>query len=378
MLRLVVFACGLLLVGCTSQVTQPTAPTMTGTPRDSSQVQPDRPPKETPQETPKTGPAGVVVLEPIQVFETDSSQNGQRLTLSPDGTQAVTVIAGGRLWDTVTGKELPWKDAETAEYMKNEWVGNAVYSADGSLLWANRSSDKIVAIDVKTHKIVQTIPSEQARGWILQVSPEGKYLATQEAVFDIASKSKKLEFGKEHGRLEEVLFGHDGKHLVTRGEKGICLWDLDTGKVMRTMPFLEDSVLENQFLSCSPTEDVFAVRTKSGDRKVVEIRDLKSGDVKAHIAETLELRGGNLAWSPDGKLLTVPVVDQTPGTSHVHPILWVFDVKSGKPVATLPPTRGIERVTFSGKGNRLGIIAQGKEPSDKNKLMLLDLTKLPR
>ena len=308
------------------------------------------------------------------------------MSLSPDGSLAITIIEGCHLWDTATGKELPWKDPETAKNMK-KCEGNAVYWPDGSHIWVSDFPRGIRAVNMMTHKMEEdVIPTESYSGWVLRLSPEMKSIATARVLYDVSTKRPIFEF-KEQGDQGEVDFGHDGKTMITRGEegrtggfKGISLWNLETQKVAHTVDFKEDTdFLANQFLACSPTANVFAVRNKTGNDSVVEIRDLESTEVKATFGKGWKLTGGSLTWSPDGKFLTVAVSRELPdGFTTVNEV-WLLEAASGKPVARLEPARDeVERVAFSGDGSKLAILAPNPQKDHKMDLMLWDLTQLPK
>ncbi len=334
---------------------------------------------------PTTNPPGTptVVLKAIKTFLTDSSQSGPRLSLSRDGSQAVTVIEGGHLWDTASGKELPWNDPEIAKSMK-ENVHTAVYSADGNHLWTS-IPQRIAEVNAKTHKIERSVPTEEySVRWGLYLSPNEKYIATDEEVYDVQAKRKIIDFTKELGRLEDVTFGHDGKTVVGRGMaglngfQGISLWNLESAKLVQKIEFKGDALLDSQFVACSPTTDVFAMRTKTGDGEVVEIRDLTTGEVKATFGKGLKLVKGSLAWSPDGKYLSV-TVDLGFVDHGFRRAVWLLDATTGKPVASLSPApEGIDRVAFSGDGTRFAILSPNSDQGRKMDLILWDMTQLPK
>lgn len=309
-------------------------------------------------------------LKAALTFPINTDQKGAGLALSPDGALAVTQGKGIHLWDTTTGKEIPWQDDKTAGQLKDSRA-TPVFSADGTRLWA-RGKSALLAVNPKTHQTEESIPAESGGSQRLAVSPDGKYLATESEVYDAAAKKKLFDYGAGQ-QLKELAFSRDGKTLVGRTAQAITLWDVEEGKLKHSIPFAETGPEDTQFIVVSPTDETFAVRKGSGKDSAVEVRDLATGEVRGSTSGGPELAPGRMAGSPDGKYRAVAAL-MGQGDSPPQGVLLV---QPTNPVPTFldPPQPRVDVVVFSGNGNKLGIIAPPEKEGMLN-VVLWDLTQL--
>jgi len=368
--------------------------TQTSPQETSPAQQPPAPPVSSPNPTtgPKPGPAEpnkpAVELKAIKTFPICTKFRLFDIALSPDGATAVAhddKEDGPHLWETATGKVIAWQDADTAKYFKGSVTG-PVFSSDGSRLWTvvgvplSLGDYAIISMNTKTHKIEESIPATWGQSSCLALSPDEKLLATSWAVYDLKTKKSQFEFGKELRNQRALAFSHDGKMLVGRDDKAITIWNVETGKVAHTIPFKKDAVSDKYFLAVSPKTNVFATRVDGGTDGGLEIRDLETGDVKVTYAKGPNLAPGGLAWSADGKYLTV-AVDLGFVDDAIRKAIWVLDGTSGKPLASLSPTltHSIDAIAFSGDSTKLAIITEtDNEPRAAAQIVLWDLGKLPK
>ena len=136
-----------LLIGCNqakndTPQTSNSTPTVNPTPKNETPSPKTTEPTKPTEPTPTPKPMGsVTVLKEANVFPAGAKAYKWQITLSLDGnTAAVARNHEVRLVDTTSGKEMAWKDAKTAEKMK-EQLGAALYSADGKQLWVVTAID---------------------------------------------------------------------------------------------------------------------------------------------------------------------------------------------------------------------------------------------
>jgi WD40 repeat protein len=138
-----------------------------------------------------------------------------------------------------------------------------------------------------------------------------------------------------HPNRPQVAFGHlDGR---------ITLWDLTTGRPA-TPPLRPNGVVRNPIIALHPTEPLVAV-TGYTHNKLVQIRDLRSGDV----VKSLELpkSGWWVAWHPAGHTLAASVADD--GTIHL------FDQATFRCQRTFGVQGGAPIMCYNRAGDRLAV-----------------------
>jgi RNA polymerase sigma factor (sigma-70 family) len=261
-------------------------------------------------------------------------------SVSPDGKLvAVASTEGVKLVDAVQGKDLAFLDLDVAF--------TTAISGDGKTL-ATGHVKAIKLWDAATGKGLGTLADDARNISKVAFAPDGKLLATAEAgtlrLWDLAKSKEllRLESGKPEERVVyAVAFcPPDGKVLASAEgpAKTAILWDVSTGKKLRTFAGHTQHVLEVAF---SPDGKTLA--TAGGDGEV-KLWDVSTGKEQA----VLKCQTGgrhSLAFSPDGKLLA------TAGGASNQVVIW--EMKTGKEVATLDHTGHVRSVAFSRDGQTL-------------------------
>lgn len=163
------------------------------------------------------------------------------------------------------------------------------------------------------------------------VLPQEEYALAQAAY---APGTSRLLAGHTN-RVRGVAVSTDGRVSVSGGEDGqVILWDLRTGKALRT---LKDSGAQVTGVALSPQADTAAAATENN----VLVWDLNTGallkTLSGHSASVLAV-----AYSPDGTQLLS-------GSDDTTVILW--DLASGRPSTTLRGHSGaVQAVAFSPEG----------------------------
>jgi WD40 repeat protein len=251
------------------------------------------------------------------------SPDGQQLASADDMEQTVS------LWDTRSGRllrQLPLKGAE-------RYVRNLGFSGDGQTLVASHSKGFLQFWDVADGKELRTVqlddPAHPNKNQVdfsqLQVSPDGKRVATLERMF---------------GRGESTRLG---------------LWEIATGKLVRQQAIAE-AVRECAWL---PGGAAVALPLNDG----LTLMDVATGQARLHILGTAS--GGPLAASLDGRLLAARRTSE-PGAKSDAIAVGVWEVATGKEVAAVT----------TGRFDHLALAADNRclVTSDEGFLHVWDLT----
>ena len=173
------------------------------------------------------------------------------VAFSPDGR---SVLSGSwdktlRLWDVKTGKELRRFLGHTQPAAPKGYtnkimaVTSVAFSPDGRLIVSGSGGkDQTVRLwDAVTGKEVRKITLDATIDSVA-VSPDGKTIAAGDALgfgqsiylIDMATGRKSHAFGNNI-MVNSVAFSPDGRFLASgNGDNTVCLWNVATGKELRT------------------------------------------------------------------------------------------------------------------------------------------------
>jgi WD40 repeat protein len=112
------------------------------------------------------------------------------------------------------------------------------HSRDGRLV-ASQDKKEVTVWDAADGATVATL--RQNRSKLLVFSPDGRTLAaaggdkrSTAQLWDVAAGSLKLSLARTEGDARSLLFSPDGRLLVTTSDKGVRLWDAETGALVAT------------------------------------------------------------------------------------------------------------------------------------------------
>lgn len=97
------------------------------------------------------------------------------------------------------------------------------------------------------------------------------------------------------GIIKRAMYSSDGKYLLSVSEKGLKIWELSSGCLIRTI----DDIGWTEGVQVSPSENVFICQLKNDD---IVLRDFCNNTTKIIVKNAVS---GRFAFSADGKLLAV-------------------------------------------------------------------------
>ncbi|HJZ89641.1 MAG TPA: serine/threonine-protein kinase [Gemmataceae bacterium] len=234
------------------------------------------------------------------------------------------------------------------------WSGNPVTAGqidfDPALEHYARHDDRgdvsvrRVADDTELARLPTPIASR--RPVVLVFSPDGRWLAASYSVNPVQFRFVVWDWRAGRPRLDlpaawvggGPLFDSKNRRVaVSLPGHAVGIYDLETGKEVKRF----DGLPELEWMAFDPAGGRLAV--SSARDRVVEIRDLDSGEVSARLTYPAGVRG--LSWAPDGTLLAAGVDDH-----HVH----VWNVATRQPHAVLHGHgEAVLNVAFSSNGDLL-------------------------
>lgn len=221
------------------------------------------------------------------------------------------------------------------------------FHPDGKWL-AEGAYGRVTIWDVTEAKPVRVLSNVLAAVNDLRFSPDGKLLAVAGGqpsakgdlrLFTTGDWKLKAVLGGHEDVVNSIAFDRDGKRLLSASyDRTARVWDVTSGKVLRTLSMHSDFVLAAAF---SP--DGKHVFTGSKDRSV-RMTEAESGKGVFTFSDRNE-DVLSVAAHPDGKSVVV---------SGVEPGLTWWNVETGEKIRTVGGHRGaVYEVAFSRDGKRL-------------------------
>ena len=238
------------------------------------------------------------------------------LAFSPDCT--ILAFEGG-LWDVATGMKRCTCEQANAYAM--------AFSPDSKTVATAGYSGIVGMYDAKTGKeLPQSGASPNRAAFIgIQFTPDGKNVVTKGNdgvhLWDLEKQQPVYRLSQRdvHESLESPVISPDGKILATGSERDVTLWDAGTGRELRRLRGGSDVVEHGMHPTLAFSQDSKSIA--SGARtKTLRIWSVETGKEMQHF-EGHERGIYLLAFAPDGKTLISASNDQT--TRY-------WDVASGK------------------------------------------------
>jgi WD40 repeat protein len=262
--------------------------------------------------------------------------NGQfaaSISLSRDGKRMAAFANEGngwaRVWDLTTNKPV----AEVSESGSNRSFCASRLSPEGDVLALGEGCGDVTLWDAGTGKLLRVLGKLTGHVLSLSFAPDGKRLAASSQAEVLIWD---LETGKQsrapQGALPPAEFSPDGKRLLALKknqsflagnpflESLLTVWDIPSGKEVRNL-------VPPHSWAFSPDGKLIAVgawdATTTLDLQVIEV---ETGRI---VLRAGKYAGGELALSPDGKLLAAADGFGLPGR------IAIWDVPGGRKLRTL-------------------------------------------
>jgi WD40 repeat protein len=184
-------------------------------------------------------PQGVYKLIPVNY----NARSISFTVFNKDATQLLIALNNGflMLLDLSNGKDL-WKIS-----LGKEAVYQGTFSSDGTRVIIALQDKTEIIFDAKTGKQISTLTESQELITSVVLSTDGKKAITGSINEDIilvwdAETGKKAQSlkGHDHG-INDIALLPDDHHVLTGGSKGtLCLWDINTEKLIFSFMSLSD------------------------------------------------------------------------------------------------------------------------------------------
>jgi WD40 repeat protein/serine/threonine protein kinase len=276
------------------------------------------------------------------------------IAVSPDGQRVASGDTAGRVvfWDAATRKEIARFQPHACPVTRLE------YSADGKLLATGGEDGLVIVWEVGSRERRFRLKGHLAAVTSLAFQADGKALVSGSAdgtakVWELgATDGPRVSLGGDRSGVLSVAYSPDGQWLAAAG--GVAkLWEVRTGRLVHVLP--GHSIFRVAF---SPDGKTMA--TGGGDTGI-ELWDVATGrelrTFKGRPDDGVEyhISVGSLAFSSDGTLLAAgfgsPMVS---GGQDYDQVVKVWEVATAKEVTTLRGHRHtVPAVVFSPDGRVL-------------------------
>jgi WD40 repeat protein len=264
-------------------------------------------------------------------------------------------------WEVGTGKLLGEADIKRQASSSER----ARVSADSKTLLSPERDKFLRLYDTTSGKMVTEIECHPEYGAGFALSPDGKTVAVLSrqlapgepgklSLYEAGTGKVIRTLGDTDARYSQLAFAADGKRLATLTYRSICVFDADTGQLVREIDGVRGSLEfspDGRYLACV-------------ERATVHLFDAKTfKEVRAFDKPSWPFVSVSVGW-PDAKTLAL-------ATGHV---VSLYDAETGKPLQDFAAHNGlVAALAFSSDGKRL---ASGDLPGGEALVWDVETTKL--
>ena len=197
-------------------------------------------------------PEGKRLLAGNQVWDITSGQllyqlpqsNVSAAAFSPDGkTLATSGDDSLQLWDALDGNLL---NSSVHKFEPGQWGLGLTYSADGNLLYANSSDNKVIQVDLLSGQVMQlfTLPegsccsifSPDADYMVVNLSDHG---AGSKQLWDVAQAELLQDSGNCDSDVSFSAISADSTRFILGCAFDSQLWSIPTKQLIHKFPFMD-------------------------------------------------------------------------------------------------------------------------------------------
>jgi WD40 repeat protein len=254
---------------------------------------------------------------------------------SPDGTRIVTVSRddSARLWDAATGTVV----ATMVAPKRSDGFTSVSFSPDSSRMVTVGGSDGVGLWDARTGRQLARFDHDHET-MAAAFSPDGTRVVTAErggivTLWDANNPHFVAYLLGHRDNVDSVAFSVDGTRVITAGMDGVKIWDVRSGKVLRSVDGFRAAVSPDgsRIVSIGANTTKVWLWTQLGD---------PVAPLDGHAAPVY-----TAAFSPDGSLIVTASIDRSAK-------LW--DARTGKLLASLDGHGGqVKSAAFSPDGARV-------------------------
>jgi WD40 repeat protein len=271
------------------------------------------------------------------------------------------VASGGwdktvRMWNAITGKPNGVLEGSSDK------IRNVNFSHDGKWVVSGSEDGQIRVWDIQSKKLLYILIGHEGAVTSLSFSPDGRFLASgseDKRVFLWTVGSVGQHFNTMAEKLpsvDSVAFSPDGKYMAIGVDRKKVIKIYNMGKKVRSVETITlDSEQElPKSLAFSPDSKLLASVDQKGDIKLWHAEDGRpvGPKIAAHTGNI-----GNLHFSPDGKLLSLGSWNGVLNPRGIDRRIRIFDIKSSNqlPSPSDRLTDAVGNLAFSPDGKLLAL-----------------------
>lgn len=270
-----------------------------------------------------------------------------RAVFSADGRMAVNGDA--------SGDANPFDTDTRVQFAELHHYSPAVvqeFAPDGKLLAVGERDGQVSVWDVAKRERLHVLKGHTNEIVSLAFAPAGNGLAAvdREGIiryWGIEEPREFREFAPPRGQINGLAFSSDGKWMVVAGDLSLRMYDCDGGPYRD----LNDS---GETLTCVFSADGKRVAGTGADG-MVRVWNAESGALVQTLAKAESVPGkiGQLAISPNGKLIAAAFGETTGFAQDMYPVVQIFDLDTPERTRLLETSSQASAFAFCSDGLEL-------------------------